>query len=97
MRGGGWEGRLNLSCLTRIFLVGIEFGVAAEDQGAAIGRGKMVVEHLDGGELVEHGPRREARRQRLEASAQRDKGTPSSALGVQRHAEMFRQSPAQTC
>ena len=53
-------------------LIGGEFGVAAEDQGAAIGSGKMDVEHLDGGELVEHGPGREARRQRLEASAQRD-------------------------
>jgi hypothetical protein len=30
------------------------------------------VEHLDDGELVEHGPRGEAGRQRLELSAQRD-------------------------
>ena len=40
-------------------LVGVEFGGAAQDQRAAIRRRKVNVEHLNGGELVEHGPRRE--------------------------------------
>ena len=58
--------------LDQNFLVGGEFGVTAEDQAAAVGSREMHVEHLDGGELVEHGPRGEAGRQRLEPCAQRD-------------------------
>ena len=54
------------------FLVGGEFGVTAEDQGAAVGGREMHVEHLDSCELVEHSSRCEARRQRLEPCAQRD-------------------------
>src|SRR5580704_137286 len=41
-------------------------------QGAAVGGREMHVEHLDSCELVEHGSRREARRQRLEPGAQGD-------------------------
>jgi hypothetical protein len=41
-------------------LLGVWFGVAAQDQGSAIGCGEMDVEHLDGGEFVEHGAWRKA-------------------------------------
>jgi hypothetical protein len=34
--------------------------LAAQDQGAAISGREVDVEHLDGGELVEHGPGRDA-------------------------------------
>jgi len=54
------------------FLVGGEFGVTAEDQGAAVGGRKTHVEHLDSRELVEHGPGSETRGQRLEPGSQRD-------------------------
>ena len=53
-------------------LVGVQLSVAAQDQCAAIGGREVDVEHLDGGELVEHGPRSEARCQRLELGAQGD-------------------------
>jgi hypothetical protein len=46
--------------------------LTAEDQGAAVGSREMHVEHLDGGELVEHGPGGEAGGERLEPCAQRD-------------------------
>jgi hypothetical protein len=38
----------------------LSWGAAAQDQRAAIGGGKVNVEHLEGGELVAHGARREA-------------------------------------
>ena len=74
MRGHGarrlfrWRGdarwglgrQIKLELLDQKLLVGVQFGVAAEDQGAAIGGREVDVEHLDGGELVEHGPRSEA-------------------------------------
>jgi hypothetical protein len=53
-------------------LVGVQFGVAAQDQRTAVGCWELDVEHLDGGKLVEHGPRGEAGGQRLELGAQRD-------------------------
>src|SRR5204863_9319782 len=42
------------------------------DQRAAVGGGEVNVEHLDGGELVEHRPRGETGSQRPEPGAQRD-------------------------
>ena len=53
-------------------LVSIQFGIAAHDQGAAISRWKMHVEHLHSGKFVEHSSWRGARRQRLEPCPQRD-------------------------
>jgi hypothetical protein len=53
-------------------LFGVEFGVAPQDQCAAVGGREMDVEHLDGGELVEYGPRSEAGSERLELGAQRN-------------------------
>ena len=63
---------IKLQALHQKLLVGVQFSVAAKDQLTAIGGGEVDVEHLDGGELVEHGPRREAGGQRLELGAQRD-------------------------
>ncbi len=54
------------------FLVAVRLGVAAQDQGSAVGGWEVDVEHLDGGKLVEHRPRGEAGRQRPEPGAQRD-------------------------
>jgi hypothetical protein len=54
------------------FLVGVQFGVAAQDERTTIGGWEVDVEHLDGGQFVEHGPRGEAGGQRLELGAQRD-------------------------
>jgi hypothetical protein len=70
MRGGGWGRQSSLSWFTASGRC--EFCVAARDQRAAIGGGEVNVEHLDGGGLVEHFPRREAGGQRLEPGAQRD-------------------------
>src|SRR6202047_1322636 len=68
-----WLGRqVKVEFFDQELLVGIEFGVAAQDQGAAIRCREADVEHLDGGELVEHGPWREAGGEWLEACAQRD-------------------------
>ena len=53
-------------------MLGPQLGVTAHDQGAAIGRREIYVEHLHGSELVKHGPRREASRHRFEPCAQRD-------------------------
>ena len=39
-------------------LIDVGFGIAAQDQGAAVGGWEMHIKHLDGGELVEHGARR---------------------------------------
>src|SRR5258707_1574366 len=64
--------QIELELLHQQLLFGVEFGVAAQDQRAAIGGREVDVEHLDSGELVEHSPRGEAGRQRLELSAQRD-------------------------
>ena len=77
MAGGGdpWRGlrgKLEVELPDQELLVGVEFGMAAEHERAAIGGGKVNIEHLDGGELVQHGPRGEAVRQRLEHRAQGD-------------------------
>jgi hypothetical protein len=64
--------QVELELFRQHLLVGVEFGVTAQDQHAAIGGREVDVEHLDGGELVEDGPRREAGGQRLELGAQRD-------------------------
>jgi hypothetical protein len=39
------------------FLVGVQFGLAAQNQRTAISGWEVDFEHLDGGEFVEHGPR----------------------------------------
>jgi len=42
------------------FLIGLRLGVAAEDEGTAVGGREVGIDHLDGGELVEHGSRGES-------------------------------------
>jgi hypothetical protein len=64
--------QVELELLHQELLVDVQFGVAGQDQLAAIGGREVDIEHLDGGELVEHGPRCEARRQWLEPRTQRD-------------------------
>ena len=53
-------------------MVSVRLGVTAEDQGPAIGGGKLYVEHLDGGKLIEHRTRSQPTRHRLKPRAQRD-------------------------
>jgi hypothetical protein len=69
-RGLRWQ--IKFQALQQKLLVGVRFGVAAQDQRAAVGGWEVAVDHLDGGGLVEHGPWREAGGQRLELGAQRD-------------------------
>ena len=52
-------------------LLGVRFGVAAQDQGAPVGGREMHVEHLDRSKLVEHRARGESRGQRFQSCAQR--------------------------
>jgi hypothetical protein len=47
-------------------LIWIWLGVTAQDQDSTIVGWEMNIEHLDAGELIEHGARGETRRQRLE-------------------------------
>jgi hypothetical protein len=74
--GGDSRGRLGRQGEAKSFqqesLVGVGFGVATQDQGAAIGGREVDIEHLDAGELVEHGTRGETRCQRLELCLQGD-------------------------
>src|SRR5271156_6257837 len=60
MRGGGWSGRVSLSCSSKIFLFGFWLGVAAQNQGTTVSRREVHIEHLDGGKLVQNGTRGQA-------------------------------------
>ena len=53
-------------------MIGVGLGVTAQDQGPAIGGGKLYVEHLDGGKLIEHGTSSQPTCQRLKPRPQRD-------------------------
>jgi hypothetical protein len=64
--------QIELELLHEEFLISVQFGVAAQNQRAAIGGREVHVEHLDGSKLVEHGPRCEAADQPLEFGVQRD-------------------------
>ena len=64
--------QVELEVFGQQLLVGSELGIAAQDQGAAIGGGQVHVEHLDGGELIEDGARGQAGGKRAEARAQGD-------------------------
>ena len=67
--------QIKLELVHQKLLFDVQFRVAAQDQCAAVGGRKVDIEHLDGGELVEHGPGREAGRERLEAGPQGDMQT----------------------
>ena len=41
------------------FVLGVGLGMAFEDQGSTVGGREVDVEHLDGGECIEHGAWRE--------------------------------------
>ena len=68
----GLRGQKEVELPDEELLVGVQLGVAAEDQRAVVGGGKVNVKHLDGGELVEHGPGGEPGCQRFEPGAQGD-------------------------
>ena len=53
-------------------MIGVQLGVAAEDQGSSLRGGEVNIKHLDGGKLFEHRLRCEAAGQRSEPYAQRD-------------------------
>ena len=59
-------------------------GVAREDEVASVGGGQVDVEHLDRGELFQHGSGREARRGGAESLAQRD----VEAVSQKRHEDV---------
>jgi hypothetical protein len=75
--GGGYSwwglwGESKMESFHEKSLVRVGLGVTAQDQGAPISGGEMNIEHLDGGEFVEHGPRGETRCQWLELRSQGD-------------------------
>ena len=46
----GLRGKLEVELPEQELVVGVEFGMAAEHERAAIGGGKVNIEHLDGGD-----------------------------------------------
>jgi hypothetical protein len=52
--------------------LGFRFGVAGQQQFAAVGRRDMQIDHLHGGELFDEAVRREAWRQGVQAAVERD-------------------------
>ena len=52
-------------------MVGVGLGVARQDQLTPVGGGQVHVDHLHGGELLQHRPRGESRRARARALLQR--------------------------
>ena len=49
--------------------------ITGQDDHPIVRRGQFDIDHLHGGEFFEHGPRRQARRQRLQPQLQRDEQT----------------------
>ena len=65
---GGWlGGQLQFQLLQQEAEFGFGLGVAGEQQLAAVGGRHVHVDHLHGGELLQHAARREPRRQRMQA------------------------------
>src|SRR4051812_241244 len=65
-------------------MVLLRLGVAGEDQFASIGGRKMYVQHLNGGKLLEHGARCQARSQYSQTSSQ----VYVQAISQERHKEV---------
>jgi hypothetical protein len=63
---GGGCGQHKVQLLQEHLVFPCRLGVAAQDQCAVVGCGEMDVEHLNFGHLIEHGPRRQSRRQCFE-------------------------------
>lgn len=77
LAGGGYSrwwlrGQGEIESFHEKALVWVGLGVAAQDQGAAIGGREMNIKHLDAGDLVERGSRGETCRQWLESRPQGD-------------------------
>jgi hypothetical protein len=64
-----WSGKLELELPDEEFLVDVQFGVTAENKRSAVGRREVNVKHLDGSELIEHGPGGQAASKRSEPGA----------------------------
>src|SRR5713101_6493446 len=65
-----WQAELEL--VGEELVICVQLGITAENQGAAICGWEVYVEHLHGGELVEHSARGEAGGERLEPRPQGD-------------------------
>ena len=80
------DGQVEIELLQEELLIGIEFGVAAEDQRAAVRCREVDIEHLDSSEFVEDSPRSEAARQRSQPRPQGD----VQAIGQERDEDVRR-------
>ncbi len=70
--------------LQQELVVLLRLSVSGKDERAAIRGGEVNVQHLDGGELIEHGAGRQPRRQRAQALLQRC----LEAIGEERHEDV---------
>ena len=74
--GGDFRGRLGgqlqFELVEQQAQLGFGLGVAGEQQLAAVGGRHVHVDHLHGGELLQHAARRQPRRQGVQAPRQRD-------------------------
>ena len=68
----GLRGQGEAELVYEQLLIGIELGVAAQNQDTAVGGREVDVEHLHGCQLVEDRPGREAASQRFEPGTQRN-------------------------
>ena len=66
----GWQ--FELERVEQHAQLGLRLGVAGEQEFASIGCRDVDVDHLDGGELLEHAARGQPRRQRIQAAFERD-------------------------
>ena len=84
LQRGGWHGRgggdfgwwlggqLQFQLLQQEAELGFGLGIAGEHQLAAVGGRQVHVDHLHGGELLQHTARRQPWRQRMQAPRQSD-------------------------
>jgi hypothetical protein len=66
-RGLGWQFKVELA--DEELLIGVQLGVATEDQSSPLGGWEVDIEHLDGGKLVEYRSGCEAACERPESCA----------------------------
>ena len=84
LQRGGWRrrdggdfrwwlgGKLQFQLIQQEAELGFGLGIAGEQQLAAVGCRQVNIDHLHGGELLQHAARRQSRRQRVQAPRQRD-------------------------
>lgn len=70
--GWGLRRQSEVELFQEELVVGVRLGVTAKDQGAAISGGKLNVEHLDSGKLIQDGSRSQPTRHRFEPRPQCD-------------------------